>query len=75
MQAEAYSICEDIEIFGGVTYVGADGAAKQCSGIFSGSSLMANVIDDQSIDLRQWVDDLQTAIKYVFPLPFPDYAR
>ncbi|KAI6002192.1 hypothetical protein F5J12DRAFT_783954 [Pisolithus orientalis] len=51
--AEAWSNLKDIEIVGVVMYVGQDPAGHQTSGIFRGSKMIGNFINENGIDVSQ----------------------
>ncbi|KAI5980684.1 hypothetical protein F5J12DRAFT_901330 [Pisolithus orientalis] len=54
--AEAWSNLKDIEIVGAVMYVGQDPAGCQTSGIFGGSKMMRNFINENGIDVQSLMD-------------------
>ncbi|KAI5985259.1 hypothetical protein EDD15DRAFT_2374303 [Pisolithus albus] len=61
--AEAWSNLEDIEIIGTVMYVGQDPAGRQTSGIFGGSEVIRNFINENSIDVRALLDKYTAIFK------------
>ncbi|KAI5988021.1 hypothetical protein EDD15DRAFT_2199196 [Pisolithus albus] len=61
--AEAWSNLEDIEIIGTVMYVGQDPAGRQTSGIFGGSEVIRNFINENGIDVRALLDKYTAIFK------------
>ncbi|KAI6016319.1 hypothetical protein BKA83DRAFT_4497947 [Pisolithus microcarpus] len=61
--AEAWSNLEDIEIIGTVMYVGQDPAGCQMSGIFGGSEVIRNFINENSIDVWALLDKYTAIFK------------
>ncbi|KAI6141231.1 hypothetical protein BKA82DRAFT_4362335 [Pisolithus tinctorius] len=61
--AEAWSNLEDIEIVGAVMYVGQDPAGRQTSGIFGGSEMIRNFINENGIDVRSLMDKYTAIFK------------
>ncbi|KIO01261.1 hypothetical protein M404DRAFT_28803 [Pisolithus tinctorius Marx 270] len=60
---EAWSNLEDIEIVGAVMYVGQDPAGRQTSGIFGGSEMIRNFINENGIDVRSLMDKYTAIFK------------
>ncbi|KAI6102928.1 hypothetical protein F5141DRAFT_1065513 [Pisolithus sp. B1] len=54
--AEAWSNLEDIEIIGVVMYIGQDPAGHQTSGIFGGSEVIRNFINEHGVDVQALMD-------------------
>ncbi|KAI6126516.1 hypothetical protein F5141DRAFT_1060265 [Pisolithus sp. B1] len=54
--AKAWSNLKDIEIIGAVMYVGQDPAGCQISGIFGGSEVIRNFINEHGVDVRALMD-------------------
>ncbi|KAI5986072.1 hypothetical protein F5J12DRAFT_898812 [Pisolithus orientalis] len=61
--AEVWSNLEDIEIVGVVTYVGQDPAGHQTSGIFGGSEMIRNFINENGINVWSLMDQYTTIFK------------
>jgi hypothetical protein len=53
----------DIEVVGSVIFVGADQAAWQVSGLFSGSANARTLIDDHNIWIQALVDNITTMFR------------
>ncbi|KAI6154747.1 hypothetical protein BKA82DRAFT_23306, partial [Pisolithus tinctorius] len=60
---EAWSNLEDIEIVGVVMYVGQDPAGRQTSGIFGGSEMIRNFINENGINVQSLMDKYTTIFK------------
>ena len=65
MKAASYSNCEDLEVIGALIYTGQDGGAKQLSALFGGSDAVRKLIVNHQINVRELLDKLTTALKYV----------
>ncbi|KAI6010297.1 hypothetical protein BKA83DRAFT_4132797 [Pisolithus microcarpus] len=63
--AEAWSNLEEIEIAGVVMYVGQDPAGRQTSGIFGGSDMVRNFINQHAVDVRAQMDKYTSVFKYL----------
>ncbi|KAI6009907.1 hypothetical protein BKA83DRAFT_4133139 [Pisolithus microcarpus] len=61
--AEAWSNLEDIKIIGMVMYVGQDPAGHQMSGIFGGSEVIRNFINENGIDVWALLDKYTAIFK------------
>ncbi|KAI6006242.1 hypothetical protein F5J12DRAFT_892977 [Pisolithus orientalis] len=61
--AEVWSNLEDIEIVGLVMYVGQDPAGHQTSGIFGGSEMIRNFINENGIDVWSLMDKYTAIFK------------
>ncbi|KAF8834075.1 hypothetical protein BDN67DRAFT_985587 [Paxillus ammoniavirescens] len=61
--AEAWSKLEDIEIVGVVMYVGHDPAGRQTSGVFGGSNVVRQFINNNSIDVCKHMDQYTAIFK------------
>ncbi|KAI5993139.1 hypothetical protein F5J12DRAFT_786015 [Pisolithus orientalis] len=61
--AEVWSNLKDIEIVGAVMYVGQDPAGHQTSGIFGGSEMIRNFINENGIDVWSLMDKYTTIFK------------
>ncbi|KAI6008933.1 hypothetical protein F5J12DRAFT_892080 [Pisolithus orientalis] len=61
--AEAWSNLEDIEIVGALMYVGQDPAGCQTSGIFGGSKMIRNFINENGIDVWSLMDKFTMIFK------------
>ncbi|KIK24287.1 hypothetical protein PISMIDRAFT_10291 [Pisolithus microcarpus 441] len=61
--AEAWSNLEEIEIAGVVMYVGQDPAGRQTSGIFGGSDMVRNFINQHTVDVRAQMDKYTSVFK------------
>lgn len=53
-----------------VVYVGPDPAVRQTSTLFGGSPIVRELIQSSSVDLRRFLDNITTALKYVFLCTF-----
>ncbi|KAI6097091.1 hypothetical protein F5141DRAFT_1220371 [Pisolithus sp. B1] len=62
-EAQAWSNLEDIEIVGAVMYVGQDPAGRQMSGIFGGSEVMRDFINEKAIDVQGLMDKYMAIFK------------
>jgi hypothetical protein len=56
-------VCADIEVVGTAIYMGTDVQAKQQSALFSGTDAIEQVINDQNINVRKRLDDVETMLK------------
>ncbi|KAI6137519.1 hypothetical protein EDD17DRAFT_1517242 [Pisolithus thermaeus] len=65
VQAEAWSNLEDIEIVGVVMYIGQDPAGHQMSGIFGGSVVIRDFINEKAIDIWGLMDKYMAIFKQV----------
>ncbi|KAI6137254.1 hypothetical protein F5141DRAFT_1060119 [Pisolithus sp. B1] len=61
--AEAWSNLEDIEIVGAAMYVGQDPAGHQTSGIFGGSEVIRDFINEKAIDIQGLMDKYTAIFK------------
>ncbi|KAI6009633.1 hypothetical protein F5J12DRAFT_782131 [Pisolithus orientalis] len=61
--AEVWSNLEDIEIVGAVMYVGQDPAGHQTSGVFGGSEMIRNFINENGIDVWSLMDKYTAIFK------------
>ncbi|KIK11940.1 hypothetical protein PISMIDRAFT_19116 [Pisolithus microcarpus 441] len=61
--AEAWSNLEEIEIAGVVIYVGQDPAGHQTSGIFGGSDMVRNFINQHAVNVRAQMDKYTSVFK------------
>ncbi|KAI6043767.1 hypothetical protein EDC04DRAFT_2599865 [Pisolithus marmoratus] len=61
--AEAWSNLEEIEIIGVVMYVGQDPAGRQTSGIFGGSDVVRNFINQHTVDIHTLMDKYTSIFK------------
>lgn len=55
---------DEISIIGAILYRGLDPAGKQLSGLFTGSPVFRQLIDDNDLDVRKLLDRLMVALKY-----------
>ncbi|KAI6144679.1 hypothetical protein BKA82DRAFT_26761 [Pisolithus tinctorius] len=60
---EAWSNLKDIEIVGAVMYVGQDPAGHQTFGIFGGSEMIRNFINENGIDVQSLMDKYTVIFK------------
>ncbi|KAI6010483.1 hypothetical protein BKA83DRAFT_4132703 [Pisolithus microcarpus] len=63
--AKAWSNLEEIEIAGVVMYVGQDPAGCQTSGIFGGSDMVRNFINQHAVDVCAQMDKYTSVFKYL----------
>ncbi|KAH7903410.1 hypothetical protein BJ138DRAFT_1120416, partial [Hygrophoropsis aurantiaca] len=62
--ASSYSQFEDIEVVGIVVYTGSDAGGAQSSGLFAGSDIARQIINDKQVDVQRLVDYASTVFKY-----------
>ncbi|KAI6000198.1 hypothetical protein F5J12DRAFT_784502 [Pisolithus orientalis] len=63
--AEAWSNLKNIKIVGAVMYVGQDPAGRQTSGIFGGSKMIRNFINENGIDVWSLMDKHTAIFKFL----------
>ncbi|KAI6111409.1 hypothetical protein F5141DRAFT_1214913 [Pisolithus sp. B1] len=63
--AEAWSNLEDIEIVGVVMYIGQDPTGCQMSGIFGGSEVIRDFINEKAIDIQGLMDKYMAIFKCI----------
>lgn len=62
-QAKTVTNLNEVEIVGAIIYTGNDPIGHQLSRIFTGSGLMRTLVNVNSANVQQWLDNLATAIK------------
>jgi hypothetical protein len=67
VQAEVYARGGAVEVVGAVIYTGDQPGLQATSCVFSGSSTVRQLIDQNEVDLRKFLDYCTTAIKCVVP--------
>jgi len=63
LQCQAYSRLEDIYVGGFVIYTGTEEAGRQAAGVFAGSQMILDIVNEKEADIKQLVDYLTTVIK------------
>ncbi|KAG1832370.1 hypothetical protein EV424DRAFT_1533540 [Suillus variegatus] len=59
-----YSRLEDIYVGGFVLYTGTEEAGRRAAGVFAGSPLILDLVNEKQADIKKLVDYLTTVIKY-----------
>jgi hypothetical protein len=53
-----------------IVYTGPDPTVRQTSTLFGGSPIVRELIQSSSMDLRRFLDNITTALKYAFSCTF-----
>ena len=63
LQCQTYSRLEDVHIGGFVLYTGTEEAGRQAAGVFAGSQLILDIVNEKQADLKALIDYLTTIVK------------
>lgn len=63
LQCQAYSRLEDVHVAGFVLYMGTEEAGRRAAGVFAGSPLILDLVNEKQADIKKLVDYLTTVIK------------
>ncbi|KAG2072476.1 hypothetical protein BDR04DRAFT_1153462 [Suillus decipiens] len=61
---QTYSRLEDVHIGGFVLYTSTEEAGQQAAGVFAGSQLILDIVNEKQADLKALIDYLTTIVKY-----------